>query len=85
MSEITPETPDRKWPKVARILDPSVLTAIVALIVAVLSPFLAYQYGLTSQIKLSERQEMRRAYADFMGLKLCSGNLRYLIRKPSFS
>jgi hypothetical protein len=69
MAEITREAPGQKSVKMTRILDPSILTAIVALIVAVLSPFLAYQCGMTSQIKLSERQEMRRAYADLMGLK----------------
>jgi hypothetical protein len=72
MTEITTEAPSQKSPRLARILDPLVTLAVsnvVTLIVALLAPFLAYQYGVTTQIKLSERQEMRRAYADLMGLK----------------
>lgn len=54
----------------AAYLQPAILIpAIVALCVTVLASFMAYQYGLTTQIKLSERQEKRRAYADLTGLK----------------
>ena len=52
-----------------RILNPTIVTGIIQIIVTVLAAFLAYQYGVTTQVKLSERQEMRRAYADLMGLK----------------
>jgi hypothetical protein len=60
----TDESTDKKasW---APILVPS----LVAIVVAILSSSLNYQYGLRTQTEVSQRQERRRAYGELMGLK----------------
>jgi len=45
------------------------IPAVVALIVAVIAPFLTYQLGLNAQLKLTGKQKRQQAYSELMGEK----------------
>jgi hypothetical protein len=59
------------------------IPAVVALLVAVIAPFLTYQLGLNAQLKLTGKQKRQQAYSELMGRKLVRAQL-YLSRFEAF-
>ena len=60
-----------------RILPAVWVPAIVALIVAVIAPFLTYKLGLNSQLKLTGKQKRQQAYSELMGHRALITQLLY--------
>ena len=59
----------RGWHDAWRTLLATVIGAVLAAGGGIAGQYYASQFQFSSQVKLSERQDKRRAYADLMGLK----------------
>lgn len=64
MTRRSKEQPEKKQGKASYLVP-----ALVALIVAVIAPYLSYQYGLNTQLKIGNKQNRQKTYADLMGQK----------------
>jgi hypothetical protein len=64
MTRRNKEQPYKKQEKAS-----SLFPAIALLLAAAIGPIIAYQCGLNAQLKISEKQNRQKAYADLMGQK----------------